>query len=123
MDKAARAARETVQGAIEALTRAKKALARSNQQLEDAQGAFDKAEVRSPVDGGGGAQGRGGQAGAEAGNDLFQIATDIFALEVPLEPRPRCRSALRPGSSGAGGRPRSAEPGHPGRSRRSRTTR
>ena len=87
MDNAARAARDTVQGVLDQLARAKNRAGPSNQELQDAEGAFANAEVRSPVDGTVVARnGEVGKPAQEAGSDLFQIATDIYALEVPLEP-------------------------------------
>jgi membrane fusion protein (multidrug efflux system) len=98
MDKGAQAANGNVQSAIEALTAAKKVLAEKSQQLEDAQGAFEAAEVRSPVEGL--IVGRKGDLGApvqESGDQLFQIATDVYALEVAVEPKPEVLKRLRPG--------------------------
>jgi HlyD family secretion protein len=89
MDKAARAAHESVQTAMEQLTGARKMLADKNQELEQAQGAFEAAEVRAPVSGT--VVGRNGETGKpaqEAGDDMFQIATDLYALAVTLEPNP-----------------------------------
>jgi multidrug resistance efflux pump len=56
---------------------------------------MQSAEVRSPVDGT--VVGRNGEVGSPAGADLFDIATDMYALEVPLEPEPRVLQRLRPG--------------------------
>jgi HlyD family secretion protein len=98
MEKGAQAANSNVQSAIEALTAAKKVLAEKSQQLEDAQGAFEAAEVRSPIDGL--IVGRKGELGTpvqEAGDQLFQIATDTYALEVAVEPQPDVLKRLRPG--------------------------
>jgi multidrug resistance efflux pump len=89
MDKAARAAHESVQSAMEQLSGARKLLADKTQELEQAQGAFEAAEVRAPVSGT--VVGRNGDVGKpaqEAGPDMFQIATDMYALEVTLEPNP-----------------------------------
>ena len=100
MDTASRAARETVQGVLDQLARAKTALARSNQELQDAEGAFANAEVRSPVDGTVvGRKGEVGKPAQEAGSDLFQIATDLYALEVPLDAAPPVVKRLHPGGS------------------------
>ena len=98
MEKGEQAANSNVQSAIDALTAAKKVLAEKSQQLEDAQGAFEAAEVRSPVDGL--IVGRKGDLGMpvrESGDQLFQIATDVYALEVPVEPKPDVLKRLRPG--------------------------
>ncbi len=98
MEKGAQAANSNVQSAMDAMTAAKKVLAEKSQQLEDAQGAFESAEVRSPVDGL--IVGRKGELGKpveESGDQLFQIATDVYALEVPVEPQPDVLKRLRPG--------------------------
>jgi multidrug resistance efflux pump len=98
MEKGAQAANSNVQNAIEAFNAAKKVLAEKSQQLENAQGAFEAAEVRAPVDGL--IVGRKGEVGTpaqEAGDQLFQIATDTYALEVAVEPRPDVLKRLRPG--------------------------
>jgi multidrug resistance efflux pump len=98
MAKGVQAANSNVQSAIEELNAAKKALAEKSQQLEDAQGAFEAAEVRSPVDGL--IVGRKGEIGKpvqESGDELFQIATDVYALEVALDPQPEVLKRLRPG--------------------------
>jgi len=89
MDKAARASHESVQSAMEQLSGARKTLADKNQELEQAQGAFEAAEVRAPVSGTiVGRKGETGKPAQEAGDDMFQIATDLYALEVTLEPNP-----------------------------------
>jgi hypothetical protein len=38
-----------------------------------------------------------GKPAAEAGPNLFQIATDLYALEVPVEAPPGTAKRLRPG--------------------------
>jgi hypothetical protein len=40
---------------------------------------------------------RNGEVGQPAGEDLYEIATDMFALEVALEPEPAVLQRLRPG--------------------------
>ncbi len=98
MGKAERAANDNVQEAILALDRARQTLADRNRQLEDAQGALEEAEVRAPVDGlVVGRKGDVGKPAEEAGNDLFQIATDIYALEVVVEPPPPMLKRIHPG--------------------------
>ena len=97
MDKAVRAANESVQSSLDQLGSAKKVLADKTEQLEAAQGAFEAAEVRAPVDG------LVVERKAEAGKsvqeigDLFQIATDTFALEVALDAKAEVLKQLRPG--------------------------
>jgi len=98
MDKAVRAANDNVQSAIGALALAKKVVDHRNEQLQEAQGALESAEVRSPVDGlVVGRKGEAGKPAQDAGPDLFTIATDIYALEVVVEPPPETVKRLRPG--------------------------
>lgn len=98
METAARAAREAVQGVLNQLASARTALARRNQELQEAEGAFTNAEVRSPVDGTVvGRKGEVGRPAQEAGGEMFQIASDLYALEVPLEPAPDVLRRLHPG--------------------------
>jgi multidrug resistance efflux pump len=59
---------------------------------------LEAADVRSPVDGL--LVGRNGEVGKmaqEFGDNLFQIATDTYALEVALEPQPPVLKSLRQG--------------------------
>lgn len=95
MDKAARLSAEQVQVALNALSDAKKALLDRNQELEAAQNNMQSADVESPVDGT--VVGRNGEVGKPASAELFDIATDMYALEVALEPKPEILQRLRPG--------------------------
>lgn len=95
MDKAARLSDGQVQVALNALSAAQKNLLERNQDLEAAQGNMQSAEVRSPVDGL--VVARNGEPGKPAGADMFEIATDMYALEVALEPPPAVLQRLRPG--------------------------
>jgi HlyD family secretion protein len=98
MDKSARAAAERVQSTLREVASAQKILADENQRLEESQSAFEAADVHSPVDGL--LVGRNGEIGKPAqefGENLFQIATDTYALEVALEPQPPVLKRLRPG--------------------------
>jgi multidrug resistance efflux pump len=98
MDKAARATAERVQSALQELASAQKILADESHQLEDAQAAFEAADVHSPVDGLLVARkGEIGKPAQEFGDDLFQIATDTYALEVAVEPQPPILKRIRPG--------------------------
>ena len=100
MQKAATAAEESVQSSIERLESAKKVLADKSRQLETAQGAFEAAEVRAPVDGlVVGRKGEVGKPAEEAGDQLFQIATDTYALEVDVEPQPAALKRIQPGQA------------------------
>jgi multidrug resistance efflux pump len=98
IDRSARATADRVQAALQEVASAQKILAEANQRLEESQAALQAAEVRSPVDGL--LVGRNGEIGKlaqESGDNLFQIATDTYALEVPLEPQPPVLKSLRPG--------------------------
>ena len=98
MEKAMRGARENLQTSANKVAEAKRILAEKQLELQDAEGAYGAGEVRSPVDGT--VVGRSGEAGKstqETGDQLFQIATDLYALEVPLEARPDVLKRLRPG--------------------------
>jgi HlyD family secretion protein len=98
IDRSARATADRVQGALQEVASAQKILAEANQRLEESQAALQAAEVRSPVDGL--LVGRNGEIGKlaeESGDNLFQIATDTYALEVLLEPPPPVLKSLRPG--------------------------
>ena len=98
MDKAARSTADRVQSALQEVASAQKILAGENQRLEESQAAFEAADVHAPVDGL--LVGRNGEVGKPAqefGDNLFQIATDTYALEVALEPQPPVLKRLRPG--------------------------
>jgi HlyD family secretion protein len=99
MDKASRASADQVQDANNQLAAARKTLAQKQQELEDAEGDFQNAEVRAPASGLIVARkGEAGKPAQEAGEDMFQIATDLYALEVAIEPEPPVLKRLRPGS-------------------------
>lgn len=95
MDKAARLSAGQVQVALNALSAAQKDVLDRNQELEAAQDNIQSAEVRSPVNGT--VVARNGEVGKPAGADLFDIATDMYALEVALEPTPPVLERLRLG--------------------------
>jgi multidrug resistance efflux pump len=98
MDKATRATAERVQSVLQEVASAQMILADENRRLEESQAAFEAADVHSPVDGL--LVGRNGEIGKPArefGDNLFQIATDTYALEVALEPQPLILKRLRPG--------------------------
>jgi len=95
MDKAARLSAGQEQSALNDLGAAQKAVADRNQELAAARDKVQSGEVHSPVDGT--VVARNGEVGGPAGADLFEIATDMFALEVALEPEPPVLQRLRPG--------------------------
>jgi multidrug resistance efflux pump len=98
IDATVRTGREHIQSGLEEVAGAKKIVADKVRLLEDAQDHLSAAEVHSPVDGY--VVSRKGEVGANAaeqGNELFQIATDLYALEVVLEPKPELLKRLAPG--------------------------
>jgi multidrug resistance efflux pump len=78
---------------------AEKTLEARLSELDEAQGSAEAAaEVRSPVDGI--VVTRNGEVGKparEAGDQMFVIATDLFALEVTVEPPPPVLNRIVPG--------------------------
>ena len=98
MDAGARAARDQVQNALREVTANKKIAQGREQQLAGAVGDLEAADVRSPVDGTVvGRKAEIGKPAIEAGNEFFQIATDLYALEVTLEPKPEDLKRIQPG--------------------------
>jgi len=98
MDKAARGAHDQIQGATDKLVNAKKVLAEKSEELEGAQGAFESAEVRAPVAGViVGRKGELGKSARDVGDQLFQIATDLFTLNVVAEPKAADLKRIQPG--------------------------
>ena len=95
MQKAARLAADQVQSALNDLTAAQKAAAERSAALAAARDNILQGEVHSPVDGT--VVARNGEVGKPAEADLFEIATDMFALEVALEPEPQVLQRLLPG--------------------------
>jgi len=98
VDATVRTGRDQVQGASQELAAAKKIVDDKAKALEDAQYALSAAEVHAPVDGY--VVSRKGEVGADAqpiGNELFQIATDLYALEVSLQPKAEILKRIIPG--------------------------
>ncbi len=98
VDATVRTGRDQVQSAAEEVGAAKKIVADKTKALEDAQYALSAAEVHAPVDGY--VVSRKGEVGADAqsiGSELFQIATDLYALEVALEPKAEVLKRIIPG--------------------------
>ncbi len=95
MQTAARLAADQVQSALNDLTAAQKAAAERSAALAAARDNILQGEVHSPVDGT--VVARNGEVGKPAEADLFEIATDMFALEVALEPEPQVLQRLVPG--------------------------
>jgi multidrug resistance efflux pump len=98
MDAAVRAAREQQQSALEDVAAKKKIVQDRAQQLEEAQTNLQAAEVHSPVNGTVvGRKAEAGKPAMEAGGEFFQIATDLYALEVTVEPKPEDLKRIHPG--------------------------
>jgi multidrug resistance efflux pump len=98
MDAAVRAAREQQQSALQDVAANKKIVEDRAQQLEEAQTNLQSAEVHSPVDGTVvGRKAEAGKPAMEAGDEFFQIATDLYALEVIVESRPEDLRRIHPG--------------------------
>src|SRR5450756_160878 len=98
IDVTVRTGRERIQGGMEEADGARKIVADKMRLLEEAQGNLSAAEVHSPVDGYVvSRKGEVGGSGAELGDELFQIATDLYAMEVALEPKAEVLKRLAPG--------------------------
>jgi multidrug resistance efflux pump len=95
MEKAARLAGEQQQSAAGALAAAQKAVTERNEALSATRNNLQSGEVRSPVDGT--VVARNGEIGKPAGDEIFEIATDLFALEVSVDAEPAVLQRLRPG--------------------------
>ena len=99
LSKALDAAAESARNSQAVVDTAKKALEARLADLDEAQGnAEAAAEVRSPVDGLVVTRnGEPGQPAREFGDQMFGIATDLFALEVTVEPPPPVLKRIVPG--------------------------
>ncbi|MEI9974283.1 MAG: efflux RND transporter periplasmic adaptor subunit [Ignavibacteriota bacterium] len=115
MEKAARTAADQQQSALNDLAAAQKAVAESSGALTAARDNMQSGEVRSPVDGT--VVARNAEIGKPAGDDLFEIATDLVSLEVALEPEPAVLQRLRPGGTAMVSIPALQNAGFPGQVR------
>lgn len=98
MDTAVRTGREHVQGAQKDLDNARKFAFDKRTLLQEATDNLAASEVHSPADGY--VVAREGEIGKSAeglGDRLFTIATDLFALEVVLEPKEEMMKKIIPG--------------------------
>ena len=95
----ARQADERIAELNQELENSKKILDDKSRQLEEAQSGVQAAEVHSPVTGL--VVARHGEVGKqqEQGSELFQIATDLSALAVEVEPEPPVMARLKPGQA------------------------
>ncbi|HXA50802.1 MAG TPA: biotin/lipoyl-binding protein [Candidatus Acidoferrum sp.] len=98
MDTAVRSGREHMEAAQKDVDNARKLAANQRAALEEAQNNMAASEVHSPVDGYVVArEGEVGKSAEEVGNRLFTIASDLFALEVVLEPKDEVLKRIIPG--------------------------
>jgi multidrug resistance efflux pump len=98
IDATVRTGREHIQSGMDEVNAARKIGADKMRLLEEAQGNLSAAEVHSPVDGYVvSRKGEVGGSAGEAGNELFQIATDLYAMEVALEPKAELLKRIVPG--------------------------
>ena len=99
VDATVRTGRERVQSGGDEVAGAKKIVAAKMQLLEEAQDNLAAAEVHSPVDGY--VVSRKGEVGGSAGisDELFQIATDLYAMEVAVEPKAEVLKRIVPGQA------------------------
>lgn len=98
MSAAARAGKDRVQAATEEVGGARKLVDARSRDLEQAEADLAAAEVHSPVDGY--VVSRKGEVGKPAddlGSEFFQIATDLYAMEVGLEPKAQDLKRMIPG--------------------------
>jgi multidrug resistance efflux pump len=98
-NRALNAAAENTRNSQAVVDTAKKVLETRLAELDETQGNIDAAaEVRSPVDGMVVTRnGEPGKPARESGDQMFVIATDLFALEVAVEPPPPVLKRLVPG--------------------------
>ena len=98
IDATVRTGRERIQSVVDGADGAKKIVADKMRLLEEAQGNLAAAEVHSPVDGYVvSRKGEVGGSAGELGDELFQIATDLYAMEVALEPKAELLKRMAPG--------------------------
>jgi multidrug resistance efflux pump len=96
VDRGARAADERVRDTMKELDSAKKVAADRQEQVLAAQSAVESGAVLAPVDGViVGRSGEAGQPARELSNGVFQIGTDLYDLEVTLEPKAELRRQMK----------------------------
>lgn len=98
MDTAARTARDAALSAERDLAAARKIVEDKRAALERTEDDLSASEVRSPVDGYVvSREGEVGKKAEEVGDRLFTIATDLYALQVVLQPKPGVMKQIIPG--------------------------
>ena len=98
VDKVAREADQRILDTRKVVDNAKQILADKSAQLDAASADVDAGTVQSPVDGLIVARnGAVGESAQPASGGLFEIATDLWDLEVPIEPKPELLRQMHPG--------------------------
>jgi multidrug resistance efflux pump len=98
IDATVRTGSEHIQSGIDEVAAARKIVADKMRLLEEAQANLSAAEIHSPVDGYVvSRKGEVGGSAGEPGDPLFQIATDLYAMEVALEPKAEMLKRIVPG--------------------------
>jgi multidrug resistance efflux pump len=100
IDATVRTGQAHIQSGMDEVNGGRKIAADKIRLLEEAQGNLSAAEVHSPVDGY--VVSRKGEVGGSAeglGDELFQIATDLYALEVAVEPKADLLKRMAPGQA------------------------
>jgi multidrug resistance efflux pump len=98
MDKALRASRDNASAASTKVAGLKSAVAEKSRDLDNTEGAYTATEVHAPSEGVVvGRKGETGKPAQEYGDQLFQIATDLYALEVTLPAKPEVLKRIHPG--------------------------
>lgn len=97
-DAVAKAAADRASRILADLDAARRTLAEKQEDLDDAKEAVASGEIHSPVDGLVVARKlQAGEQVSKAEKELFQIATDLSALEVVLEPEPPVLARIKVG--------------------------
>jgi multidrug resistance efflux pump len=87
-----------VQSALNQVASTRKMVESKSRELDDAQAELAGAEIRSPVDGFVvSLKGEAGKPADGIGEDFFRIATDLYALEIELEPKSQDLNRFIPG--------------------------
>jgi multidrug resistance efflux pump len=100
MDKAQRAARDNVSQATTKVAELKAGVVQRSREVESAEGQYTATEIHAPSEGVVIARkGEIGKPASDYGDQLFQIATDMFALEVTLPAKPAVMKRIHPGQT------------------------
>ena len=98
LDSLAKQTEERIDSLVKDLATARKIVEDKHRSLEEAQAALAASEVHSPVNGTVvGRKGEVGKSAQEAGDELFEIATNLLDLRVMVEPTPPILKLIKPG--------------------------